>query len=195
MTDNTDTVSKDTLRHEARRFRDRIDPSADNFESASDLFFAHIVPKVGQSVALYWPKGREFDPRIITERLLKEGIVCALPVMQDKARDLKFAVWDEGVSLVPGPYDILQPIVDDKTKWVDPDIVIVPLLAFDRRGYRLGYGGGYYDVTLRALRAKKSIIAVGVGYAEQAVLFALPVEAHDERLDWVITQQKAHRFV
>ena len=70
----------------------------------------------------------------------------------------------------------------------------MPMLAFDRPGNRLGHGGGYYDTTLRALREKKKITAVGVAYAQQAVLFSLPVEDHDEKLDWIITEQNTHRF-
>src|SRR6185503_17417551 len=101
--------------------------------------------------------------------------------------------WKDGDPLAEGAFGIMQPSTD-APKWVDPDIVVVPLLAFDRRGYRLGYGSGYYDVTLAALRAKKKIVAVGLGYGQQAVLFNLPSEPHDEKLDWVITPQKAHSF-
>ena len=70
---------------------------------------------------------------------------------------------------------------------LEPDIFIVPMLSFDRRGYRLGQGGGYYDATLSAYRKKKSVQAIGIGYAAQAVLFTLPVELHDQKMDWILT--------
>ncbi len=187
-------ADKNSLRHEALRHRDRIDPGSEDTEAACTLFFDTLKPQKGQVVALYWPKGREFDVCPITEQLLKQGFTCALPVIQKGSRELKFAAWNENVPLVVGPYEVQHPAIDQKTKWVDPDIVVVPLLAFDRRGYRLGYGSGYYDATLQALRQKKNITAVGLGYAKQAVLFSLPVEEHDQKLDWVITPQKAHQF-
>jgi 5-formyltetrahydrofolate cyclo-ligase len=108
---------------------------------------------------------------------------------------LGFAFWKDDMELKRGgEHDVLEPVVNDSTRWLDPDIVIVPLLAFDRRGYRLGQGGGHYDATLEKLRAKKKIIAVGLAYAQQACLFNLPVEDHDQKLDWVITPQGAHSF-
>ncbi|HEY8189530.1 MAG TPA: 5-formyltetrahydrofolate cyclo-ligase, partial [Micavibrio sp.] len=172
--------------------RDRIDPGSENADHARDLFFQNIRPQPGQVVALYWPKGREFDCSGIGERLLAEGITCALPVIQEESRELKFARWDERIALAEGPFGIMQPM--SPQQWVEPDIVIVPLLAFDQKGYRLGYGGGYYDATLKTLKEKKNAVAVGLAYAQQAVLFGLPREDHDQRLDWVVTPLKAQCF-
>lgn len=185
---------KDSLRQEAIRHRDRIDPASENNDSATALFFHHVQPVKEQVIGAYWAKGREFNPDGLLEKLLGDGFTCALPVMKEGSKELGYAVWNDGDPLVEGPYGIWQPAIGAKTRWVDPDIVVVPLLAFDRRGYRLGYGSGYYDVTLRALRANKKIVAVGLGYGQQAVLFNLPSEPHDEKLDWVITPQKAHNF-
>jgi 5-formyltetrahydrofolate cyclo-ligase len=83
-------------------------------------------------------------------------------------------------------FDIQEPQYGDVVK---PDMVLAPLLAFDQKGYRLGYGGGYYDATIQALRKQKEITYIGVGYAEQAVLFKLPREAHDIPLDYMLTPQ------
>lgn len=187
--------SKETLRYEAIRHRDRIhvfrneDP-----EAVCALFFDAVKPQPGQVIAAYWPKEKEFDPGSILERALREGYACALPVMKKGEKVLSFARWQDGDALEFGPFNVQQPVAGEKTEWAEPDIVIVPLLAFDRKGHRLGYGGGYYDATLRALRQKKPITAVGVGFAQQAVIFNLPVEDHDEKLDWVITPQNAHFF-
>ncbi|MCB9991832.1 MAG: 5-formyltetrahydrofolate cyclo-ligase [Rhodospirillales bacterium] len=183
------------MRHEAKLHRARIAAfNNEDPDEACALFFDAVKPQPEQIVSLYWPKDSEFDPGAILERLLKEGYACALPVIIPDERELKFALWAEDDPLESGPYDILQPANNENTKWVEPDIVIVPLLAFDRKGYRLGYGGGYYDTTLEVLRKKKDVLAVGVGYAQQAVIFNLPVEDHDQKLDWIITPQKARYF-
>jgi 5-formyltetrahydrofolate cyclo-ligase len=95
--------------------------------------------------------------------------------------------WRFGGPLNAGVWGIREPMPDAAA--VDPDILIVPLLAFDRRGYRLGYGAGYYDMTLTALRAKKPIVAVGIGYAAQEV-DTVPITPRDVRLDLVLTERE-----
>ncbi len=188
-------IQKETLREQALKHRERIDISGhdEDPDKAARIFMDVIRPQQDQIIALYWPKGREFDPSPIMALLAAKNIQTALPVVIAGQKELGFVCWQEGAPLEEGAFGILQPPVSEKTAWVDPDILIVPLLAFDRKGARLGYGGGYYDATLRYLRTKKDIVAVGVGYARQAVLFNLPQEPHDERLDWVITPQEAHR--
>jgi 5-formyltetrahydrofolate cyclo-ligase len=188
------TLSKEDIRQEAMKHRDRIDPVTEDPDEACDIFFESIKPDPSQSVALYWPIGRELDTLPLMERLIKAGHVVALPVVKMDERVLLFARYQEGDELIKGPYDILQPAINDKTELIEPDIFIVPLLAFDRHGYRLGYGGGYYDATLAALRAKKEITAVGWACGIQAVLFNLPREDHDIPMDWIITPQKPYRF-
>jgi len=88
---------------------------------------------------------------------------------------------------------VLHPALE-AAEYITPEILIVPLLAFDRKGNRLGYGGGYYDATLEHLRKDGNVIAAGFAYSQQAVLFNLPSEAHDQKLDWVITPQKIYDF-
>ena len=171
-----------------------IDPATEDSAAAIDYFFQAIKPSKDMVVAAYCAKGREFDPYPILEQLLKQDIACALPVVQDGSLELRFAIFDDSTQLVKGPFNVLQPPVNADTQWAEPDIIIVPLLAFDRRGYRLGHGGGYYDATLAALRARKDIVAVGVAYAQQACLFNLPVESHDQKLNWVITPKGTHYF-
>lgn len=187
-------MEKETLRAEALRHRAMLDPRDENPEGAADIFFEALSPRPELVVATYWPKDKEFDPYPILERLLKQGNTCCLPLVQKESRELKFAPWAEGDPLEKGPYGVMQPKVTDDTVFAEPGLLIVPLLAFDRRGYRLGYGGGYYDATLRALRQRKTIIAVGVAYARQACLFNLPADEHDEKLDFVITPDAAHDF-
>lgn len=183
--------SKDTLREQARLHRDRIDPFSEDFEQAISLFYEFVKPQEGQIIGLYWPKGREFDTRGLLEQLLRDGFTCALPVMVKGSRVLEFRSWVEGEELVTNSFGVAEP---SGGTVVLPDILVVPLLAFDRRGNRLGYGGGYYDATIAALRQAKPVMTAGFCYAQQAVLFNLPVEEHDVKLDWVITPVKAHSF-
>lgn len=190
MTDNP----KDIMRREAKRHRDRIDLVDGDGDAAADLFMETMALRADQIVALYWPKGREFDTLPLMERLLTAGVTCALPVVVKDEWLLRFVAWNDGDALVDGPYGLKQPPVDENTAFVEPDIFVVPLLAFDRRGNRLGYGGGYYDETLRHYRAMKDVTAVGYGYAEQAVLFNLPAEDHDQKLDVMITPRGVQRF-
>lgn len=187
--------AKNNLRLEARRHRVRMDIRAEDPETAASLFFKSIKPTPDQIVAAYWPMGKEFDTSPILEQLSKSRNICGLPVVDKYSLVLKFARWQGGdEELHKTDLGVFEPAITEKTEWLEPDIVIVPLLAFDRRGYRLGHGGGYYDATLKALRAKKSIVAVGLAYSQQACLFNLPVEDHDQKLDWVITPQEAFYF-
>lgn len=185
---------KSTIRDEARKHRARINIREDNPEDAVRYFFNNIELKQGDIIAFYWPVGREFDPRPILDECLQRGYICALPVVEENTRILKFVPVAGDVPLVKGVYGIMGPAIDQNTVYVDPDIVLVPMLAFDQRGTRLGQGGGYYDATLRDLRGRKTVTAVGVAYGGQACLFNLPREDHDEKLDWIVTPQGAKRF-
>lgn len=191
---NIPMPEKDDLRREALRHRNRIDPASEAAEDAARLFFEAVPLQGNPVVSAYWPKGREFPTFDILAGLMERGISCALPMMRGKDRVLSFALWHDGDPLTEGPFGILQPPETETTRWVNPDIVLVPLLAFDRRGHRLGHGMGYYDATLSALRAEKQILAVGLAWAQQAVLFNLPAEPHDQPLDYVITPMQAHCF-
>lgn len=188
------TAQKDALRTEAKRARGLLSLNADQQDELCTFFFDHIDIKRRNVVGVYWPKGRELDSTVLIEEILKKKAKVALPVIEEDSRVLKFARWHEGIELVKGAFDVAHPVINKKTKWLKPDIFIVPLLAFDRRGYRLGYGGGYFDATLSAYKEKKNITVVGLGYAKQACLFNLPVDGHDVKMDWIITEQGATRF-
>jgi 5-formyltetrahydrofolate cyclo-ligase len=187
-------MNKEFFRPEAIRVRDNIESGINDADDAARNFFEAIAPVPGQSVALYWPKGREFDTLPLMHELLLAGITCALPVIQKDERLLKFAAYKDGDAMEEGPFKVVQPKISDSTIWVDPDIFVIPLLAFDRHGNRMGYGKGHYDATLKHYRAIKPVVAVGYAYGQQAVLFNLPAEPHDEKMDWIITPQKAQRF-
>jgi 5-formyltetrahydrofolate cyclo-ligase len=186
---------KDDLRAQAARHRERIDPASEPADEAACLFAQTIPLSPDRSVAAYWPKGREFPTFDILADLMEQGVPCALPLMREGSRVLSFARWRDGEPLAEGPFGIRQPIENAQTHWIEPDIVLVPLLAFDRRGHRLGHGMGYYDATLADLRSKKPVVSVGLAWAQQAVLFNLPAEPHDQPLDYVITPLKVHCFL
>ncbi len=192
--DNSIASMKDNIRREAMRQRASMSANADELDDFSRLLFDSVQLSPKQIVAAYWPKDGEFDVREVIEHLINNNIPLALPVVSDGSRILDFALWNGKEGLVAGKYGIKTPPVNENTTWVEPDIFIVPLLAFDRRGYRLGYGGGYYDATLAQFRKKKKIVAVGAGYAHQACLFNLPVDEHDQPMDWIITPQQAYSF-
>lgn len=179
------------MRIEADRVRATLVLKGDEGEVAADMFMTTLAPLPGQIVALYWPIRRELDTFPLIEKLHSMGIRTALPVVRAGTKMLDFIPYDGRQALVPGANGIPEPHGTP----VIPDVVVVPLLAFDRKGYRLGYGGGYYDQTLENLRANgHKVTSVGYAYAEQICLFHLPRDEHDQRLDVVITPQNVHDF-
>ena len=126
----------------------------------------------------------EIDPAALLARLAGEGHLLGLPVMQGKGLPLVFRQWTPGDAMGKGTWGIAEPLPSRPV--LEPDVVLVPLLAFDRHGYRLGYGGGFYDRTLARLRKIKPVVAVGIGYDELKV-DAVPHLDYDQPLDWVLT--------
>jgi 5-formyltetrahydrofolate cyclo-ligase len=133
----------------------------------------------------YQPLGGEIDPAPLMRRLAETGATPCLPVAVSRDAPLEFRLWDPRQGLEPDAFGIPSP-----PRWADaivPDLVIAPLLAFDRRGHRLGQGAGHYDRTLANLRAAKAVFVLGLAYAGQEV-DELPVEDHDQRLDAILTE-------
>lgn len=158
------------------------------------LVMAHrtqIGLAAGAVVAGYAPIATELDIRPLLARLDEAGMICCLPEIGD-AGLLRFRRWQPRDPMVPGPRGTWQPA--PSAVELDPDIVFAPLLAVDDDGFRLGQGGGYYDRTLRALRARKAVVVVGVGYDVQRVK-RLPRAASDERVDWIVTEAGMIRVV
>jgi 5-formyltetrahydrofolate cyclo-ligase len=126
----------------------------------------------------------EINPADLMAWLHAEGFRLALPVMVGKGQPLLMRAWSPGDAMEPAQWGIAEPLQGKPE--LDPDVLLVPLLAFDAAGHRLGYGGGFYDRTLAKFRSKKPVVAIGVGYDEQKI-DAVPVESYDQRLDWVLT--------
>ncbi len=187
-------IDKNRLRREARTrrgeaaiaFPDAGVRLADNLDALRRSETRWID---GASVSAFWPMGDEIDVRPTMRRLDAAGYPILLPVMVAKATPLMFRRWRPDTVLVDGGFGTSMPPADAPEG--TPDVLLVPLLSFDRRGYRLGYGGGFYDRTLEALAAR-GILAVGVGFADQEV-DAVPRDAHDWRLDGMVTEREIIR--
>lgn len=153
-----------------------------------EIFDRHVAPPSGITVSGYMPMGSEANVLPLLRTLRARGFTLALPVTPKRGQPLVFRCWEEGDALEKGPLATRQP--GGAAPAVCPDLVLTPLLAFDRAGNRLGYGGGYYDRTIRALREHQPVMAVGIAYAAQEVE-AVPHDADDTPLDLVITEAGA----
>jgi 5-formyltetrahydrofolate cyclo-ligase len=160
---------------------------------AARALIDHLLPRlaeVGMSpgvvVAGYWPIATEIDVRPLMARLIARGIAGALPVLVAEDAALAFRAWQPADDLDDGPRGTRQPPVT--APLVRPGVVLVPTLAFDPAGHRLGQGGGYYDRTLAALRRDGPVTAIGVAYALQR-RESLPHDERDQPLDWILTEE------
>ena len=149
---------------------------------AAEILADYLAGQGGKVLAGYMPMRTEIDP--LPAMAAHQGTV-GVPVIIGKAMPLRFREWSPGARMIEGAFKALIP---EEGPWVEPDVLIVPLLAFDARGYRLGYGGGFYDRTLEGLRARGPVLAVGFAFAAQEVA-EVPIDATDQRLDAVITER------
>ena len=187
----TPTDAKRALRHTAMVARDRAAQAAGPRAALliARRVLGDFVFMKGAIIAGYAAVRGEADPFPLMAALANQGHPLCLPQTQDET--LVFRSWKPGDPLVVGRFNIPEP--DDKARERRPDLVLVPLLAFDRHGYRLGYGGGFYDRYLSEHRAKRTIRAIGIAFAGQETE-ELPREETDEPLDAVVTQDRVIRF-
>jgi len=146
------------------------------------LSFVHLDPAA--VVSGFSAIGDEISALPLLTALGRLGHPLCLPVMQGRAMPLMFRTWSPGSPTREAVWGIQEPI--ETAPAVEPDVLLVPLLAFDAAGYRLGYGGGFYDRTLEGLRARKRVIAIGLAFDEQRV-DSVPHADGDQRLDWILT--------
>ncbi len=160
-------------------------------DAAAQFLVSHpfpVKPEAGRSVvSAFFPYLSEIDTRPLLGRLAGEGWTTALPIVLKLGQPLEFRRWMPGEPTIPGKWDIPRPAED--APLVDPDVLLVPLLAFDRKGYRLGYGGGFYDRTLEKLRNTKPVTAIGIAYSVQEVDSVLH-DHHDQLLNYVMTEKE-----
>lgn len=191
----TDPQAKDAARREARVRRDAI---ADSDRPAASAAVRDRIAELAQGGHLppgdaggYWPLGSELDARPALLHLRELGHTVGLPVSGPRGTALVFRDWDPEARMTAGRYGIHEPA--EGRAMLRPSLLLVPLLAFDRSGHRLGYGAGYYDRTLDSLRGGGAVVAVGVAFAAQEMP-AVPVDGHDERLDWIVTERETLRI-
>lgn len=141
----------------------------------------------GRIIAFCWPYQAEFDARPVVQRCLARGVRAALPVVVAPRTPMIFRQWTPDTRLVPGVYDIPTPVGSEE---VVPDVVLAPLAGFDEQGYRLGFGGGFFDRTLGAMSPRP--LAIGVGFELGRVPTIYP-QWHDAAMDYVVTEKGTYR--
>jgi 5-formyltetrahydrofolate cyclo-ligase len=189
MPDATETQSpKALLRAEVLARRDAM--PAEVRAAAAETVAARGLPVAvapGTIVSGFMPLKSEINPLALMRKLAEAGAQLALPVISGRGKPLIMRAYAFGDDLARGQWGIREPMPGARP--VAPDIVIVPLAAFDRAGQRIGYGAGYYDMTINALRAKKPVTAIGIAFAAQEIP-RVPATERDERLDLVLTERE-----
>jgi 5-formyltetrahydrofolate cyclo-ligase len=180
--------AKSDLRKVALARRDAL-PAAERM-AAAEAIAARPFPVAVPSDAVvsgFMPLNSEISPLPLMRKLSDVGARLALPVVVGRSLPLSMRAYAFGDALVKGVWGIRAPPLEAPE--VDPDVLLVPLLAFDRNGNRLGYGAGYYDMTIAALRAKQPVVTVGIAFAAQEV-DEVPTTPRDVRLDLVLTERE-----
>ena len=186
-------AEKQRLRATAKQSRARAAAAAEEAGAAvaeaviAALDDGRIPLAAGAPVSGYWPKGDELDPRPLMARLSERGHPVGLPVVTGRDRPLTFRRWAPEAALVPAAFGLLEPEPDQPE--VLPDLLLVPLLAFDRNGWRLGYGGGFYDRTVAKLQGAGRPLTVGLAYAGQEQA-RVPHGPTDRPMDWIATERE-----
>jgi 5-formyltetrahydrofolate cyclo-ligase len=181
-------MDKAEIRRAALSARDAIPPEVRS--AAASIIAQRPLPFAlapGIVVSGFMPLRSEINPIPLLRKLADAGANLALPAIVGRGQPLRMRAYAFGDRLVPGIWNIREPTPDAPELF--PDIVIVPLLAFDRSGQRVGYGAGYYDLTLNALRARKPVIAAGIAFAAQEI-DKVPHTERDARLDLVLTERE-----
>ncbi len=189
MTESIDS-QKRALRRTAKKMAKKL-AGNDISLTLRDHFITRYGAGPTGALAGYCPLPDEADVMPLLHTLSATGWSCGLPVVGEKQAPLIFRHWATGDELTKGAFATMQP--GDGKPVIRPDILLVPMLAFDGKGARLGRGAGFYDRTLALLRQTSSILAIGVAYAEQKLDF-VPTDAHDQPLDAVLTQHGFENF-
>ncbi len=191
-TDSTFADQKARLREQTLALRDAL--PAPMRTAAAETISARSFPlriERGMVVSGFSPMKTEINPIPLMRKLADAGVQLALPAIAGRGKPLIMRAWNFGDPFKAGQWGIREPVAEAPE--IAPDILIVPLAAFDRSGHRIGYGAGYYDMTINALRAKKPVTAIGIAFATQEIPH-VPATDRDARLDLVLTEREIFDF-
>jgi 5-formyltetrahydrofolate cyclo-ligase len=182
-------AAKAALRKDVLARRERIsEDEARAFAKRLAMLGAHFVAEQKPaSVSAFWSIGTEPSTFPLLESLQRQNVPTALPIIEGRGKPLTFRLWQKGEPLAEAKWGIREPLA--QAQEVFPDLLFVPLAAFDRSGNRLGYGAGFYDRTLTRLKSMKPITTVGIAFAIQEVP-RVPADETDEKLDFVLTDRE-----
>lgn len=185
--------SKEGQRQEAyqKRLRVHAAEAKQACHKMMENFLRDVPLQEGAVIAGYWPVHGEINVMPLLVQLQHKGYACALPQIKQKGAPLGFRSWNEKMLMRQNAYEMKEPDPAHSTA-VRPDIVIVPLLAFDAACHRLGYGLGFYDLTLKQLRAQGPVLAVGVAYDVQKIK-QVAAESQDARMDIIVTEKSVYK--
>ncbi len=185
----SDLAAKKQAARKAGFARRKVAHEAAHGPMAAARLLEFLEPHAGKTISGYMPIRTEIDPLGVMAKMAESGFVT-VPVIKAAGQPLSFREWTPDAAMVAGPFGAQVPA---SGVWLEPEVLIVPLVAFDRSGNRLGYGGGFYDRTLAMLRARRPTIAVGFAYAGQQT-DSLPLEATDQPLDAIVTCSETLMF-
>ncbi|WP_240006364.1 5-formyltetrahydrofolate cyclo-ligase [Pseudaquidulcibacter saccharophilus] len=191
---NTLLMSQKTLKAGLRKlYKQKRADLHKEMPKAGENLIENFPVFIGSScvVAGYLPIQNEIDPLPLMRFLEEKGAQLCLPRLNTVTNSINFHEYNFGDELKSGSLGVLEPLFDAKI--VRPNIMLVPLLAFDKNGYRLGYGGGYYDKAISVGKEKGKLITIGLGFAGQSI-DNIPFEAHDKKLDYVLTDKNCFKF-
>jgi 5-formyltetrahydrofolate cyclo-ligase len=192
MSEPSISEQKSAFRASALAKRDAM-PAAER-QAAAEVITARGLPvevKPGTIVSGFMPMKSEINPLPLLRKLNADGAQLALPCIVGRGKPLIMRAWKFGDAFKAGQWGIREPVPEAPE--VAPDVLIVPLACFDRAGQRIGFGAGYYDMTIHALRQKKKIVAIGIAFAAQEIA-SVPATERDERLDFVLTERDVIDF-
>lgn len=184
----TSAEHKQIAREEVRYRRCIIkDEHGDEYADKICQNFLKTIPLMPQSViSAYWPVNSEADVKPLMEKLISNGHTLSLPAIADDRESITFRRYRLYDPIMMGPFRIPQPF--DSAENMNPSVILVPILGFNRNGHRLGYGKGFYDTLLAEIRMERPVTVVGIAFSEQEIDF--PFEEHDQTMDWIITEQE-----
>ena len=186
-------INKNTLRKEALQTRRQVTKKNEYAIKTADTLLRNIPISKEDSVGVYFPSNSEVSTINLIDKLQEEGVCISLPVIIQKNTPLIFREYKKGDPLVKSKFfNIKEP--NSSAELATPNIIVTPLLAFDKRGYRLGYGGGFYDRTIEKLKKEVgNLITIGFAYSAQEVK-EIPIDRNDQKLDYLATEKQFLKF-